>query len=224
MLIKNILLFLSFSIYLSSKFTSKNAFDVSKLKIASTTDQIMIVTPFRYTSSIASFHYYIKKGEEWEEILSSQAYIGRDGLGLHSEDDLKSPIGVFNFTNLFGIGDNPGTNLPYTKVNDSIYWVSDPKSPKYNKMVNIETFKDFDPAISEHLIEYPVAYKYAININYNPTGIPGIGSAIFLHCTTNNLYTGGCVSLPEKNLVKVFKLINENAVIIIDEAENIYNY
>ena len=165
MLIKNILLFLSFSIYLSSKFTSKNAFDVSKLKIASTTDQIMIVTPFRYTSSIASFHYYIKKGEEWEEILSSQAYIGRDGLGLHSENDVKSPIGLFNFTKFFGIADNPGTKVPYIKLNDSLYWVSDPKSSKYNQMVNIETFTDFDTKLSEHLIDETDAYKYAMNIN-----------------------------------------------------------
>ena len=145
MLFKYILLLLSFSIYFSLKLASKKAFDVSKLNIASEADQIMIVTPFRYTSNMASFHYYIKNGEEWEEVLSSQAFVGRDGLGLISEDDLKSPIGVFNFTTLFGIDDNPGTNLPYTKVNESKYWVSGPKSPKYNKKVNIETFDDFDP-------------------------------------------------------------------------------
>ena len=61
-----------------------------------------------------------------------------------------------------------------------------------------------------------------MNINYNPNGIPGKGSAIFLHCTKEPLYTLGCVSLPEKNMIKVIKNANEKAVIIIDEYKNIY--
>ena len=63
-----------------------------------------------------------------------------------------------------------------------------------------------------------------MNINYNPTGIPGIGSAIFLHCSTKTLYTMGCVSIPEENMLKVIKTANEKAVIIIDEYKNIYSY
>ena len=31
-------------------------------------------------------------------------------------------------------------------------------------MINIETFKDFDLNLSEHLIEETEAYKYAMNI------------------------------------------------------------
>ena len=220
MILKTIILFLYFSLHM----IKGNAFDISKLKISKETDQIMIGVPTEYTSSIATFFYYIKEGGEWVEFLKSDAYIGRDGLGLHSESDLKSPVGAFNFTKYFGAADNPGTKMPYIKVNESLYWVSDSKSPKYNQMVNIETFTDFDPELSEHLIEYPVVYKYAMNINYNPTGIPGIGSAIFLHCSNKVLYTLGCVALPEKNMLKVIKNANEKAVIIIDEYKNIYNY
>ena len=180
----------------------------------------MLVIPTEYTSSTAKFYYYIKEGEKCKEFLISDAYIGRDGLGLQSESDLKSPIGLFNFTKFFGIADNPGTKMPYIKLNESLYWVSDPKSPKYNQIVNIETFKDFDLNLSEHLIEETVAYKYAMNINYNPNCIPGMGSAIFLHCTNELFYTLGCVSIPEKNMIKVIKNANEKAVIIIDEYKN----
>ena len=137
---------------------SKVVFDISKLKISKETDQIMLVIPTEYTSSTAKFYYYIKEGEKWKEFLISDAYIGKDGLGLQSENDVKSPIGLFNFTKFFGIADNPGTKMPYIKLNESLYWVSDPKSPKYNQMVNIETFKDFDLNLSEHLIEETVAY------------------------------------------------------------------
>ena len=203
---------------------SKIVFDISNLKISKETDQIMLVIPTEYTSSTAKFYYYIKEGEKWKEFLISDAYIGKDGLGLQSENDVKSPIGLFNFTKFFGIADNPGTKMPYIKLNESLYWVSDPKSPKYNQMVNIETFKDFDLNLSEHLIEETVAYKYAMNINYNPNCIPGMGSAIFLHCTNELFYTLGCVSIPEENMIKVIKNANEKAVIIIDEYKNIYNY
>ena len=46
-------------------------------------------------------------------------------------------------------------------------------------MVNIKTFTDFDTKLNEHLIDETEAYEYAMNINYNPTGIPGIGSVYF---------------------------------------------
>ena len=141
----------------------------------------MFVIPMIKNYSLTSLFYYIKENKEWKIYFVSEAFIGRDGLGLQSEDDVKTPVGIFNFTKFFGIADDPGTKKPYIKINESLYWVSDPKSPKYNQMVNIETFKDFDPKKGEHLIEQTVAYKYAMNINYNPTGIPGKGSAIFLH-------------------------------------------
>ena len=46
-----------------------------------------------------------------------------------------------------------------------MYWVSDPNSPKYNQMVNIKTFTDFDTKLNEHLIDETEAYEYAMNTN-----------------------------------------------------------
>ena len=210
--------------YLINKVKSEDIFNITNLKASKKTDQLMFVIPMRKNSSLASLFYYIKENKEWKIYFVSEAFIGRDGLGLQSEDDVKTPVGIFNFTKFFGIADDPGTKKPYIKINESLYWVSDPKSPKYNQMVNIETFKDFDPKKGEHLIEQTVAYKYAMNINYNPTGIPGKGSAIFLHCANKHKYTMGCVALPEKNMLKVIKTANEKALIIIDYFENIHKY
>ena len=50
---------------------------------------------------------------------------------------------------LFRILDNPGTNLPYIKVNQSHYWDSDSKSKNYNTLVNNETYSDFNVSESE---------------------------------------------------------------------------
>ena len=211
-------------LYLINKVKSEDIFNITNLKASKKTDQLMFVIPMRKNSSLASLFYYIKENKEWKIYFVSEAFIGRDGLGLQSEDDVKTPVGIFNFTKFFGIADDPGTKKPYIKINESLYWVSDPKSPKYNQMVNIETFKDFDPKKGEHLIEQTVAYKYAMNINYNPTGIHGKGSAIFLHCANKYKYTMGCVALPEKNMLKVIKTANEKALIIIDYFENIHKY
>ena len=199
-------------------------YDISKLKISSETDQIMLVIPRYYKSYKADFYYYIKNEDKWTEFLVSQAAIGRDGLGLKSEYDVKSPVGSFKFNKYFGIEDNPGTKMPYIKLNDSLYWNSDSSSSRYNQMVNIETYTDFNKDISEHLIEETVAYRYAMNINYNEQAVPYKGSAIFLHCTNNIPYTAGCVAIPEKNMIKVLQNVNKNAVIIIDIEDNIYKY
>ena len=214
------LIYLSNFILINSNMT----YDISKIKLSYKTNQLMLVVAQSVKSSKAKFYYYIKKDDEWQEFLVSDAYIGRDGLGLESEYDCKSPIGAFKFNKYFGIEDNPGTKLPYIKVNDSIYWNSDSESSRYNQMVNIETYTDFDKSISEHLIEETVAYKYVMSINYNEQAVPYKGSAIFLHCTKDHPYTAGCVAIPEKNMIKVLQNVNKNAIIIIDVEKNIYNY
>ena len=220
---RQIFILIIFSFLLKIIFTV-NEFDVSKLKIASETDQIMIVVPEEKDSYFATFYYYVKKNKKWEEFLVSEAHIGKNGLGKEKEGDGKTPIGVFKFNKYFGIADDPGTKLPYIKLNDSLYWDGDSDSKYYNQMVNIETYQDFDKAQSEHLIEEDLAYQYAMNINYNEEGIPKKGSAIFLHCYSNKPYTGGCVALPELNMIEVIKKASQNARIIIDYKENIYNY
>ena len=217
----SIFIILIFNLFLVKSYLT---FDVEKLKISKTTDQIMIVVADNYKSYNATFYYYLKVGKIWKEVMKVKAYIGRDGLGLENEKDVKSPIGAFKFNKYFGIADNPGIKLPYVKINESLYWNCDSKSDRYNLMVNIETYTDFNTSLSEHLIEETLCYKYAMNINYNEERIPYKGSAIFLHCVNEKLYTGGCVALSEADMIKVFKLINKNAVIIIDVKENIYNY
>ena len=200
--------------------------DISKFKVASNTDQIMLVIPETTTSHQAKFYYYIKNKNtnKWEEFLVTDCNIGKAGLGKQIEGDMKTPTGVYQFDTYFGIYPNPGTNLPYIQLNESLYWDCDNNSPKYNQLVNIETYKDFDTKECEHLIDETLAYQYAMNLNYNEDRIPYKGAGIFLHCYTKGPYTGGCVALPENNMIKVLKIVNENARIIIDYMDNIYNY
>ena len=220
------IVYIIFLIYLPNLIVNDSSmtFDVSKIKLSYKTDQLILVAAQSFKSSKAKFYYYIKKNDEWQEFLVADAYLGRDGLGLESEYDCKSPVGAFKFNKYFGIEDNPGTKLPYIKLNESLYWNSDPESSRYNQMVNIETYTDFDTSISEHLIEETIAYRYAMNINYNEQAVPYKGSAIFLHCSNDIPYTAGCVAISEKNMIKVLQNVNKNAIIIIDVEKNMYNY
>ena len=220
---KFLLIFLLYSFNFNI-INSSLSIDISNLKIAKNTDQLLFVIPKSYDSHFANFYYFIKKGNEWELIIEAEAYIGKNGLGKTIEGDYKTPVGAFIFNKYFGIEDNPGAQLPYIKLNESLYWDCDSNSEKYNQMVNIETYSDFNKKDSEFLIEKTAAYKYAMNINYNEMGIPHKGSAIFLHCFTKNNFTAGCISISEENMIKVFQNINKYAVIIIDVFENISKY
>ena len=205
---------------------SSPTFDVTKLKASLETDQIMIVIPYSYTSQQGRFYYYIKKEDgKWHEIINTESHIGANGLGKEKEGDNKTPVGKFTFSSFFGIYDNPGTKMPYIHVNDSIWWNCDSNSPDYNLMINTDYYtKEFDKDESEHIIQYNPGYEYIMNINYNPDRTPRKGCAIFLHCFTNNPYTGGCVAISKENMKRVITTANEKSIIIIDELKNIYNY
>ena len=213
-----------YSFSLSPQFSDENEIDVSKFKVASSTDQIIVVIPPYYTSTDAMLYFYIKKDNKWNLHTRTEAYIGKNGLGKEREGDNKTPIGVYQFNRYFGIEDNPGTNLPYVKVNESHYWDGDSNSSRYNTLVNNETYKDFNASDSEHLIEYNPGYEYALNIDYNKEQTPKKGAGIFLHCFTDRQHTAGCVAINKEKLKNIYKEVNENCYIIINTKENMTQY
>ena len=186
-------------------------------------EQLVIVSGTK--GSNADFYFYEKNSNgEWEEIISCPAYIGKKGWGKTREGDLKTPRGVFHFTMAFGINDDPGCEIDYTKVDETHHWVGDSNSEKYNQFVSTRDYKNFNKKDSEHIIDYKLAYKYCLNISYNEDGTPGKGSAIFLHCYTKNKFTGGCVAIPEGKMIEVLRHVKDGCVIVMDESRNIKNY
>lgn len=153
----------------------------------------------------------------WHEILRSPCYIGKNGLGKTREGDQKTPVGIFRFTTAFGIRPNPGTMLPYIQVNDSHYWVDDGNSAYYNQFVSTDTVeKDWHSA--EHLTGIGSAYNYALALSYNPKCTPGLGSAVFLHCSTGSA-TSGCIAVPERCMEKILQNVLPDCPVIIGSAD-----
>ena len=48
-------------------------------------------------------------------------------------------------------------------------------------MVDISESPDYIAGTGEHIIDYGSVYNYCVAIDYNPEGVVGKGSAIFLH-------------------------------------------
>ena len=161
--------------------------------------------------SNAQVIFYEKQNGSWKEDFSCQGYVGGNGIDKVKEGDRKTPTGVFGFTKAFGIKDNPGAKLPYTKLNPYLYWCGDEQW--YNTLVDVrETPHECS---GEHLISYVPHYNYVLAIDYNSECIFGKGSAIFLHCTGSNPYTGGCVAVSESNMIRIMQTVDKGAKICI---------
>ena len=210
-------------VFVTPVFADESPEWVSSLKAAENASQLAIVSRTNGSNALFSFHEKDGTGT-WREIVSCPAYIGKKGLGKTREGDMKTPVGVYTFTMAFGILEDPGCPIGYTKVDESHYWVGDSNSDRYNQFVSTRDYDSFNRKQSEHIIDYDLAYKYCLNISWNDNGTPNKGSAIFLHCQTKNKYTGGCVAIPEKDMRKVIQHVNHGCVVVIDSVKNIRSY
>ena len=213
-------------------------------------NQVIIVTVRKENSTTANVSFYIKeRKEKWILDFSAIGYIGKNGIGKAKEGDNKTPVGLYHFTAAFGVAPKPAhTKIPYVKVNETHWLVSDPNSKYYNRFVSTSESKegypwtrdgypkvkeadiDWDTSRGEQLYKYPKAYKYSLILNYNTENAPHKGSAIFLHCYADDKYTAGCVAIPPskmKYLIHKLDVNNQNEIetpIIIDRLDNILKY
>ncbi len=195
---------------------------VEKLEAAKTADQLFVVAGVGDTTAYVSMHEKDADGN-WKEILTTPGYIGKSGLGKTKEGDGKTPVGTYHFNYAFGIADDPGCVFPYQKVTEDDYWSGDQREGyHYNEMVSIKDLPDLNTEDSEHIIDYTTHYQYCMNISWNEDGEAGKGSAIFLHCLgPMKPYTGGCVAIPQDNVITAMQNVKEDCVVVIDTLQNL---
>ncbi len=192
---------------------------IADLNIAQEANQILIVAAEGSTANI-SLHNK-NENDVWEEVLIAEASIGKNGVGKNKEGDGKTPTGIYHFMFGFGIKENPGTVYEYIQVDENYYWVDDSDSQYYNQFVNIkDVTKDWDSA--EHIVSADESYHYVLAIDYNTECIPGMGSAIFMHCKPTG--GAGCIAVSEEVMIEIMQMVQNGCVIIIDDKDNIYNY
>lgn len=232
------------------KWTVGDAEKIGQLEVAKYTDQIMVVAVSEDGARLCLYEKetgteHVRKtgvsqvredigrkenavsdaeGSKWVLVFETEAIIGKNGLGKTKEGDGKTPVGVFVFVEAFGILENPGTKMSYTKVDETHYWVDDSTSGYYNQLVSTDVIKK-DWISAEHVIDFGESYHYVLATSYNMERIPGKGSAVFLHCTSQESeVTAGCIAVPEQYMKKIMKRVNSHCVLIIDTKDNILSY
>ena len=168
------------------------------------------------TSIKGDFHatltVYKAENGKCNSVFSCPAVVGKNGPGKQSEGDTKTPLGTWTIGNAYGINDDPGSLIPYTKVTDDMYWCATGNhATKYNQLIYKSEEPNADYSEDEHLIDYPGVYNYLLDLGYNQACAPYAGNAIFLHCWRGpDSPTGGCVGISEELSFLKMKLLNLN--------------
>ena len=183
---------------------------------------ILVLSGLLIFTQIDKSHYKRYKNiisqEEVEQTLFGQPIsTGKNGPGKQSEGDTKTPLGTWEVGNAYGIKDDPGSKIPFTKVTDDMYWcATGSNGKKYNTLLNKKDDPNNDYSEDEHLMDYPIRYAYFLDMGYNKAGAPYAGNAIFLHCWKEPDYpTGGCVAVAEESMVKILKTITPGTSVTI---------
>ncbi len=177
------------------------------------------------TRTGADFYFWQKKGDRWEQKISTDAILGRNGLSDHTfEGDKTTPIGCYELGIAFGNKPNPGTVLPWVDVNPYHYWIDDLGSAYYNQLIDSRQVPKGWRS-GEHLSDYVPHYNYSVNIEVNPQCRKDSTSAIFLHCSGGALYTSGCVGIGEWEMKTALQLLKPGArIIIVRNKEDLLKY
>lgn len=166
----------------------------------------------KYTGgSRANVLLYTKVKKKWKKVLSCPGYVGSGGIGEAREWAPITPSGTYTLTSGFGILPNPGAKTPYLQVNQNHYWCSD--EAYYNQLIDIS--QKPHNCSGEHLIDYAPSYNYGMFLDYNKECVYPKGSAIFLHCSGNYAYTGGCIAVSQPDMIKILQTVEKGAKICI---------
>jgi L,D-peptidoglycan transpeptidase YkuD (ErfK/YbiS/YcfS/YnhG family) len=164
--------------------------------------------------------WWRRLGGNWIKVGSTAARFGMNGLSDNRlEGDATTPTGVFTLPTAFGIDANPGTKMPWHKVNAGSWWDENSLDAHYNTWYEncpasvCWTSATYPAHSSEHLADAVPQYHYAVFIGFNagstkirPPARPS-GSGIFLHVFGSG-HTAGCVSVSQAALVKILLWLN----------------
>lgn len=130
------------------------------------------------------------------------------------EGDAMTPRGTYAIRALLVRPDKlaaPNTRLPWRWLHPSDGWSDGVRDAAYNRPV-----RHPHPFSAEHLWRSDGLYDLIVILGHNDTPpVPGMGSAIFLHCTAEKPYTQGCVAVPREALLAVVEQLSPTDTIEI---------
>lgn len=111
----------SAELYFTQQEKRKSPEWVTKLDAAKDAEQLIVVAGVDKTTAYVTMHEKNSDGQ-WEQIIATPGFIGLDGLGDANINDCYTPVGTFTIDKAFGLADDPGCQMEYTKVDDNYYW------------------------------------------------------------------------------------------------------
>ncbi len=194
---------------------------VQNLDATKDADQLIVVAGVGKSPAYITMHEKDENGK-WQQLIATPGFIGLQGLGEANWKETYTPVGTFTIDKAFGLADDPGCQMEYTKVDDTYYWSGDYREGMpFNQLVSIKDYPDLDKEESERIADYDYAYQYVLNMGYNAENIPEKGCAFFFHSFRyNRPYTGGCVAVPEDIMKFIMQHVKPGCKITIDSLEN----
>ena len=174
----------------------------------SATQLITVVAP-RSGATQASVRLWRKVDGCWRAVAGPwSAWLGGRGVSAsRREGDRTTPVGSFGIgRTMYGVAPNPGVRYRYRRIVCGDWWVEDPRSPYYNQFRRLPcgTRPPFRVTTGD-MSTSPTAYRHLAFIRFNTDPVvPGRGSAIFLHASTDRP-TLGCISLSVPQLVRTLR-------------------
>ena len=137
--------------------------------------------------------------------------LGKRGIGSKKkEGDLITPTGQYKIKYILYRKDRIKkiqSKIRKIIINKNMGWCDDPRSKKYNKLVNLPFSDNYEKLFKKENI-----YDIILVLDYNMNPIQkNKGSAIFIHVAKNNYSkTKGCVAIKKTELLKILKEIKIN--------------
>ncbi len=135
--------------------------------------------------------------------------IGRGGLlpaAAKREGDGATPLGLWPVRGFMLHPDRVQqirSNLPWRWLRSDDGWSDDPPDPAYNRPVRHPHRRS-----AERLWREDGLYDAIVTLGHNDApAVPGLGSAIFLHCRNEGRPTEGCVAIAKADLLALLPLL-----------------
>lgn len=139
--------------------------------------------------------------------------IGRAGVtATKREGDHATPAGILRITGLWYRPDRLARPAPWARaIGPGDLWCDDPDHPAYNRHARAPL-----TASHERLRRADPLYDLILTTDWNAAGVPGRGSAIFLHQWRRPGYgTEGCVAFARADLMRIARQARPGTRLVI---------
>ena len=97
--------------------------------------------------------------------------------------------------------------MPFYLSTEKTLCIDDVNSRYYNRIVGSEAVKR-DYKSFEYMRRRDGLYEIVITVGYNPHNIPGKGSCIFLHISSGDKPTAGCVAMKKERIKRLVEWLD----------------